>query len=140
MNFLKLFLVLAMVMALAAITISATTSKTSHLPPADRQMATSFRGAGRFLGQKPRPVFTCDRRPEICKMRGSPGPFCCNKICVDVETDKFNCGKCGKKCSYSKICCEGKCVSPLSNHKHCGRCNHHCGKGKSCVYGMCSYA
>ncbi|KAL4348398.1 hypothetical protein GQ457_17G016580 [Hibiscus cannabinus] len=137
MNFLKLFLVLAMVMA---ITLSSTTSETTHHPSADRQMPTSFRGAGRFLGQKPRPVFTCDRHPEICSTKGSPGPFCCNKICVNMETDKFNCGKCGKKCSYSKICCGGKCVSPLSNPKHCGRCNHHCGNGKSCVYGMCSYA
>ncbi|KAK8604461.1 hypothetical protein V6N13_099403 [Hibiscus sabdariffa] len=87
MNFLKLFLVLAMVMA---ITLSATTTETSHLPPGDRQMPTSFRGAGRFLGQKPRPVLTCDRRPEICSKRGSQGPVCCNKKCVDIKTDKFS--------------------------------------------------
>ncbi|GMI91456.1 hypothetical protein like AT1G11925 [Hibiscus trionum] len=140
MNFLKLSLMLAIVMALAAITLSTNTSETSHPPPADHQMPTSYRGTGRFLAQKPRHALTCDRHPEICSTRGSQGPFCCNKKCVDIKTDKFNCGRCGKKCNYSKICCEGKCVSPLSNQKHCGGCYNNCGKGNPCVYGMCSYA
>jgi hypothetical protein len=52
----------------------------------------------------------------------------------------FNCGRCGKKCSFPKICCEGKCVNPRSNKKHCGKCGNKCESRGSCVYGMCSYA
>ncbi|XP_022714418.1 stigma-specific STIG1-like protein 1 [Durio zibethinus] len=153
MKSLKLFLMLTMVMAFA-ITLSASTtsgeepfrnndenpSEASDLPMADTQEPSSFRGAGRFLAQSSRAAKTCDKNPKICRINGSPGPFCCNKKCVDIETDKFNCGKCGKKCNYSKICCEGKCVNPLSNQRHCGGCNNNCGKGNACLYGMCSYA
>ncbi|XVF26075.1 hypothetical protein REPUB_Repub13aG0268800 [Reevesia pubescens] len=131
-----------MVMAAMAITLSANTSETSDLPMADHsQEPTSFRGAGRFLSQSSRAALKCDKHPEICHVKGSQGPLiCCNKKCVDLRTDKFNCGKCGKKCNYSKICCEGKCVNPLSNQKHCGGCNNNCGKGNACLYGMCNYA
>ncbi|OWM83390.1 hypothetical protein CDL15_Pgr012871 [Punica granatum] len=75
-----------------------------------------LRGIGRFLAQK-------------------------SKKCVDLKTDRLNCGKCGYKCKYSEICCKGKCVNPMSDKKHCGVCNNKCRhkKGK-CVYGMCSYA
>ncbi|KAK5831506.1 hypothetical protein PVK06_015304 [Gossypium arboreum] len=95
----------------------------------DSQMPTSFGGAGGF-----RPFFTCDKRPEICSTKGQ---FCCNRRCVDLKTDQYNCGRCGRTCNYSKICCEGKCVSPLSNEKHCGGCNNNCGKGSSCLYAYC---
>ncbi|XWS19383.1 hypothetical protein CRYUN_Cryun31cG0011000 [Craigia yunnanensis] len=153
MKSLKFFFMLAMVMALPlAITLSASTpseeesfldddeiasKSTSDLPMADSQEPTSFRGPGRFLGQSSRAALTCDKHPEICNIKGQ---FCCNKKCVDLKTDKFNCGKCGKKCNYSKICCEGKCVNPLSNQKHCGGCKNNCGKGNACLYGMCNYA
>ncbi|KAB2082171.1 hypothetical protein ERO13_A05G172151v2 [Gossypium hirsutum] len=133
MKFVKLFFMLAMVMALEAITLSTSISENSdYRRLADSQMPTSFGGAGGF-----RPFFTCDKRPEICSTKGQ---FCCNRRCVDLKTDQYNCGRCGRTCNYSKICCEGKCVSPLSNEKHCGGCNNNCGKGSSCLYGMCSYA
>ncbi|XP_021293933.1 stigma-specific STIG1-like protein 1 [Herrania umbratica] len=152
MKSLKLFFMLAMVMALGAITLSACTPPSKEEPflhngddknateTSDRE-PTSIRGAGRFLAQSSsRAILTCDKNPKVCLTEGSQGPSCCRKKCVDLKTDKFNCGKCGKKCNYSKICCKGKCVNPLSNQKHCGGCNNSCGNGNACLYGMCSYA
>ncbi|KAK7859909.1 hypothetical protein CFP56_000380 [Quercus suber] len=36
--------------------------------------------------------------PRVCHAKGSPGPNCCKKKCVDVRADKLNYGRCGKKC------------------------------------------
>ncbi|XVE51072.1 hypothetical protein DITRI_Ditri02bG0009200 [Diplodiscus trichospermus] len=95
---------------------------------------------GRFLAGRPRPAqMRCDQYPTVCRAKGSPGPNCCNKQCVNVMTDEQNCGKCGKRCSYSEMCCLGRCVNSSINDYHCGRCNNPCKKGSSCVYGLCSY-
>ncbi|PIM98171.1 hypothetical protein CDL12_29353 [Handroanthus impetiginosus] len=72
--------------------------------------------------------------------KGSVGPDCCGKKCVNVMIDGLNCGFCGKKCKYQEICCKGLCVNPLSDEKNCGKCNNKCESRSSCVYGMCSYA
>ncbi|KAI5572607.1 hypothetical protein BDE02_10G023600 [Populus trichocarpa] len=157
MKSLKIFLLLAMLMALAY-TLSATTEEDSFvaiendddstnedentdLPWLGTQETTSsLRGANRFLAQKTRAAMTCNKYPRVCRAKGSPGPDCCKKKCVNVLTDRLNCGMCGKKCKYAEICCKGDCVKPMSNKKHCGGCNNKCKKGNACVYGMCSYA
>ncbi|KAA8515533.1 hypothetical protein F0562_018856 [Nyssa sinensis] len=110
-------------------------TETSDIPLPESQKPSYLRGSGRFLAQT-----TCDSYPKICRVKGSPGRDCCNKKCVDLKTDKLNCGKCGQKCKYSEICCKGKCLNPLSDKKHCGSCNNKCKKGTKCVYGMCNYA
>lgn len=137
-----LFFVLVNLMALF-ITLSATTSNNEQFLNEDdeTQEAISLRGTSRFLAQKnARVVMTCDKYPRVCHAKGSPGRDCCKKKCVNVLTDRLNCGKCGKKCKYSEICCKGECVNPRSNKKHCGSCGNKCKKGNVCVYGMCSYA
>uniref|UniRef100_A0A7N2LT48 Stigma-specific Stig1 family protein n=1 Tax=Quercus lobata TaxID=97700 RepID=A0A7N2LT48_QUELO len=142
MNSLMLFFVLVNLMALF-ITPSATTSNNEQFLNEDdeTQEAISLRGTSRFLAQKnARVVMTCDKYPRVCHAKGSPGRDCCKKKCVNVLTDRLNCGKCGKKCKYSEICCKGECVNPRSNKKHCGSCGNKCEKGNVCVYGMCSYA
>ncbi|KAJ1407894.1 Stigma-specific protein Stig1 [Sesbania bispinosa] len=122
MRSLEILFVVAILMALA-ISMSATSPEHE---------------TSRFLSQKyDRVVLTCDKYPKICHVKGSD---CCNNKCVKLSTDGFNCGKCGKKCSYGKICCEGKCVNPRTNEKHCGKCGNKCNTGTSCLYGMCSYA
>uniref|UniRef100_A0A7N0RF90 Stigma-specific Stig1 family protein n=1 Tax=Kalanchoe fedtschenkoi TaxID=63787 RepID=A0A7N0RF90_KALFE len=83
---------------------------------------------------------TCNKYPRICWKRGSPGRACCKKKCVNVFTDRRNCGWCGHKCRFSEICCKGKCVNPKWDKRHCGGCNVKCKKGRKCEYGMCSYA
>ncbi|XP_068640785.1 stigma-specific STIG1-like protein 3 [Aristolochia californica] len=57
---------------------------------------------------------TCEQDPTICLMRGSPGKDCCKKTCVDINTDKRNCGGCKVKCKSSYECCEGLCVPPTA--------------------------
>ncbi|GMJ10349.1 hypothetical protein like AT1G11925 [Hibiscus trionum] len=83
---------------------------------------------------------TCKKFPGICHAKGSPGPTCCKKKCVNVLNDRQNCGKCGKKCKYNEVCCKGRCVNPSFNAKHCGGCNNRCGNGEFCVFGLCNYA
>lgn len=102
----------------------------------------SLRGiGGRFLAEQVRATpTTCDKNPTVCKSKGSAGPNCCSKNCVNVTTDTNNCGRCGVKCKYSELCCNGVCVNPSVNGKHCGKCGNKCGKGSSCLYGLCSYA
>ncbi|XP_021288712.1 stigma-specific STIG1-like protein 1 [Herrania umbratica] len=96
---------------------------------------------GRSLLQKKRTRrLTCNKVPRICHARGSPGPQCCKKKCVNILMDRLNCGKCGKKCKYNEICCKGKCVNPSFNRKHCGGCNNRCSNGELCVFGLCNYA
>ena len=125
MKSLKIFLLLAMLMALAY-TLSATTEEDSFvaiendddstnedentdLPWLGTQETTSsLQGANRFLAQKTRAAMTCNKYPRVCRAKGSPGPDCCKK-CVNVLTDRLNCGMCGQKCKYAEICCEGHC-------------------------------
>ncbi|XP_050220515.1 stigma-specific STIG1-like protein 1 [Mercurialis annua] len=98
---------------------------------------------GRVLYQKkfrkPRRV-RCNKYPTICHAKGSPGPHCCKKKCVNVLTDRVNCGACGKKCKYNQICCNGNCVNPSFSRGHCGGCNNRCKNGGFCAFGLCNYA
>ncbi|XP_043690302.1 stigma-specific STIG1-like protein 1 [Telopea speciosissima] len=167
MKLIKVFLVLAVAMALIIGIATATTPSKedeeeeevdddamevpvevfdpfNHSLPESEQpsSSTSLRGIGRFLRQtsSPRQQMTCNRYPRICRAKGSPGPDCCKKNCVNVYTDRLNCGICGKKCNYNEICCRGKCVNPSFDKKNCGLCNNRCKKGRSCVLGLCNYA
>lgn len=88
---------------------------------------------------KPKPN-TCEKHPEICRRKGSPGPDCCHKNCVNLRRDIWNCGSCGHKCKPHQICCDFKCVNYLTDSANCGRCHHKCKRGHKCVYGICNYA
>ncbi|KAM4112820.1 hypothetical protein ACJW30_05G169900 [Castanea mollissima] len=95
---------------------------------------------GRFLAQQVKAVRTSEVYPKLCRDKNSSSPNCCNKQCVNLMTNKLNCGECRKKCNYSEMCCLGKCVNPSSDERHCCQCNKKCSKGSSCEYGLCSYA
>ncbi|KAL3820741.1 hypothetical protein ACJIZ3_006646 [Penstemon smallii] len=100
----------------------------------------SLRGLSRYLAQhKLQSNNTCDKFSRVCRQKGSAGPDCCKKKCVNVKTDHLNCGMCGYKCKYEEICCGGKCVNASFDRKNCGGCHHKCKKGDLCAYGMCSY-
>jgi len=134
MKFMNTLFLLALLMVLA-ITLSSATSSVMEEPEFYHQ------GTSHFLNRKQNRIsLTCDKYPKICHIKGSAGPDCCKNKCVNFTIDMFNCGRCGKKCSFPKICCEGKCVNPRSNKKHCGKCGNKCESRGSCVYGMCSYA
>ncbi|KAK4340553.1 hypothetical protein RND71_039054 [Anisodus tanguticus] len=142
----KSLLLLAIIMALS-ITLS---TSFSFSEPHYNNPTLSFPRIGNFKPKIPsydeqklkfKEIFThmtCNKNP--CWAKGSPGPFCCKKKCVNVLLDKQNCGFCGNKCKYNETCCKGQCVNTLFNKRHCGGCNKKCQKGSSCAYGMCGYA
>ncbi|GAV81963.1 Stig1 domain-containing protein [Cephalotus follicularis] len=82
----------------------------------------------------------CHKNNEICYVHTGYKSTCCNNKCMDLSTDKNNCGECKKKCKYTESCCSGKCVDLAFYKSHCGRCNNRCSHGEYCVYGMCDYA
>ncbi|BBH00714.1 Stigma-specific Stig1 family protein [Prunus dulcis] len=143
----KVFLMLAMLIASAITTLSAIpdeeesffSEENNAMDETKNQLGKSTSLRSRFLASRP-PAITCDKYSKLCQVSGSAGPDCCNKKCVDRNTDTANCGKCGRKCNYAEICCEGKCVNPNSDNENCGSCNNTCKKGTSCAFGMCSYA
>lgn len=105
------------------------------------QEAASLRGMNRFLAQQNlKADMRCDKFPRVCRLKNSPGPDCCKKKCVNVKSDRLNCGMCGYKCKYNEICCKGNCVNASFDKRNCGGCNNKCKKGEYCVYGMCNYA
>ncbi|XP_034210884.1 stigma-specific STIG1-like protein 3 [Prunus dulcis] len=110
--------------------------------PDEGEATTSLRGVSRFLYQKnvQQADYTCNKFPRVCRLRSSPGPDCCKKKCVNVKTDRYNCGFCGYRCKFTEICCRGKCVNASFDKRHCGGCNQKCKKGEFCVFGMCNYA
>ncbi|OIS99015.1 PREDICTED: stigma-specific STIG1-like protein 1 [Nicotiana attenuata] len=133
----KSFRFLLVLLVSIAMTITLFPSMSSQESVLGRFDATYQRGKG----SSPRHnMYTCDKYPRVCSAKSSPGPDCCRKTCVNVMTDRFNCGRCGKKCRYSEMCCEGWCVNTYFNKRHCGKCNNACKKGSSCSYGMCNYA
>ncbi|KAF3332635.1 Stigma-specific STIG1-like protein 1 [Carex littledalei] len=101
----------------------------------------SMRGFNYWLNRyNPRATMTCDKFPRVCREKGSSGPDCCKKKCVNVMTDNLNCGECGRRCRFGEMCCGGTCVSVLYDKKNCGACKNRCKKGSFCNFGMCSYA
>ncbi|KAK9057947.1 hypothetical protein SSX86_022786 [Deinandra increscens subsp. villosa] len=139
----KISITLTILMALA-ITLSSTSTHENTFDIEDDKTDIiahdSPSRVGRFLAQQPKGLMKCNKNPRLCHTKGSPGPDCCNKKCVNVMTDKQNCGLCGRKCKHMEICCKGSCVNPMVNKRHCGGCNYACKRGDFCVHGMCSYA
>ncbi|MQM15443.1 hypothetical protein Taro_048390 [Colocasia esculenta] len=136
---------------------STTTTTATRAPTVDGGITTSSEGSTteaavpsisprekrRLLfaqNYNPRSPMTCDRFPRICRATGSPGPDCCKKRCVDVMTDRLNCGWCGNRCGYGEACCSGDCVNIMYDRRNCGGCRKRCKRGSYCRYGMCSYA
>ncbi|KAL6128495.1 hypothetical protein ACLB2K_071850 [Fragaria x ananassa] len=134
MKSIEVFVLLAMFMALTIPLLATSDEETPAAFP--------MRGRSRFLAtQTPRPVTSqCSLKPGTCTTKGSPGPNCCNNRCVDMGTDKNNCGSCGKKCKITEICCKGHIVNPMTDNFNCGSCFNSCKVGSSCENGMCDYA
>ncbi|KAL6197660.1 hypothetical protein ACLB2K_033266 [Fragaria x ananassa] len=108
-------------------------STESTVPESEMHEATtSLRGVSRFLTSQTNPLgnYTCDKFPRVCRLKKSSGPDCCKKKCVNVKTDRLNCGMCGYKCKYTEICCRGKCVNASFDKRHCGGCNQKCKRGE----------
>ena len=83
------------------------------------------------------------------------GEQVCNQICVNLLTDRLNCGQCGQVCPDGLSCqqgtcslggcdvaagenfCDGMCVDSATNNEHCGACNRSCAGGSQCSNGVC---
>src|SRR3712207_5344018 len=75
-----------------------------------------------------------------------PGQGCCNRTCVDLQSDPNNCGSCGNSCGASDKCqqgecvivlctqpgkkyCNGSCIDVQSDPNNCGSCGNSCPQG-----------
>lgn len=95
-----------------------------------------------------KPIITrqpgCRNRPWICNQGEwwsvPPRRRCCRNRCIDVTSDRNNCGLCGFRCVFNMKCCGGLCVNTNVNPFNCGRCGHMCPIGVLCLYGLCGYA
>ena len=78
------------------------------------------------------------------------GTMLCDDGCVDVSTDRDNCGACGLGCAGTcsqGICsltclggfivCDDACVDVQNDPANCGECGNACGAGKVCSLGKC---
>jgi hypothetical protein len=70
----------------------------------------------------------------------------CGSTCVKLDTDRTNCGACGRACGTNETCqasacvcppgftvCSGACVHLASDAANCGACGNACTGGKVCT-------
>jgi hypothetical protein len=117
----------------------------------------------RCLGQTPF-CLTYQGKQQCLAGCLAPAPDRCGSLCVDHATDTFNCGTCGKICSYSHAgatCSAGACVmgachagyadcnkepsdgceTALDTNRDCGACGRACATPNAtsiCMAGTCS--
>ena len=87
-----------------------------------------------------------------CVAACAPGRERCGVDCVDTDTDRENCGRCGHACAPGAACagglcegecagmvCGGVCVDTMLDPEHCGSCTGVCdGAAPLCVAGACA--
>ena len=73
----------------------------------------------------------------------------CNGECTNLQSDRNNCGACGRKCADNNICSKGKCcpngrincggvcVNLRTNPDNCGQCGKRC-PSRRCVDRQCT--
>lgn len=72
---------------------------------------------------------------KACLVRGGT---LCDGLCVNLSSNRTNCGSCGKVCkSLAPDCCSGTCVNLLTNASNCGSCGHTCPLFTSYETGSC---
>lgn len=89
----------------------------------------------------------------------SAGQTACGPVCVNVQNDSDNCGKCGAECPLAQACVNGTCTSTCpgtvdvlcgvdagkpactdtqTDNLNCGGCGKRCPAGEVCHGGNCS--
>jgi len=86
-----------------------------------------------------------------CSVTCGSGLAKCNNSCVDLLTDKTNCGFCAQNCAGNLICSNGDCACPAgttdcggvcadlaTSAANCGSCGTSCAAGQQCVSSVCN--
>ncbi len=77
--------------------------------------------------------------PRTCVCSCPAGQTLCSDGCMKIDSDRMNCGSCGKQCDAGDACCGGQCVS-LSADPNCGQCNFSCSsRGMTCCPGRTNH-
>ncbi|XP_027368589.1 stigma-specific STIG1-like protein 1 [Abrus precatorius] len=85
-------------------------------------------------------IVGCRNTPWICSQgEFPPRSLCCGDLCVDITTDRNNCGLCGIRCPYNWLCCNRLCRNTNLNPFNCGSCGRICPIGRFCIFGFCAY-
>ncbi|MFO0629879.1 MAG: hypothetical protein U0325_30200 [Polyangiales bacterium] len=77
----------------------------------------------------------------------------CGEACTFLDTDRANCGACGRACAGQEYCAGGTCRPPLgstlcagrpvnltNDRANCGACGNACGGALMCSNGSCGTA
>jgi hypothetical protein len=92
---------------------------------------------------------------QVCSLRQCrdsclPNLTACSGGCVDLTSDPYNCGTCGKTCTQN--CIDGECKASCPtgwgscvagcraldrDPLNCGLCGNECEPGMACVRGVC---
>jgi hypothetical protein len=71
------------------------------------------------------PICCPPERPTFCRVE--PG-----SMCVDLNSNDRNCGRCGNQCPQGQRCCQGHCVDCLTDNNNCGGCRITCNSAQKC--------
>ncbi|MEZ4394775.1 MAG: hypothetical protein R3A48_27180 [Polyangiales bacterium] len=89
---------------------------------------------------------TCNTGFANCDSNASNG---CE---ASLQSDRLNCGACGRQCASGEVCsagvctlscatgqtnCSGSCVNPATDRANCGTCGNACAAGTICQGGTC---
>lgn len=117
--------------------------------------------SGPTFADVPRPSYVIDvpfpdHGPPQPRPPCAPGERrCANDVrCLDLMTDRANCGACSVACSSNEDCvagsctalpgsevfCDGERVDLASDARHCGHCHLPCAADQACNGGSCSEA
>jgi len=88
---------------------------------------------------------------SACSAACASGLAKCGTSCVDLSTDKNNCGLCGDVCANNQVCnssmcacasgtsdCNGTCADLQTANANCGTCGNACSAGTVCTNGVCN--
>eukprot|EP00270_Netrium_digitus_P002477 TRINITY_DN127_c0_g1_i2.p1 TRINITY_DN127_c0_g1~~TRINITY_DN127_c0_g1_i2.p1 ORF type:complete len:177 (+),score=3.05 TRINITY_DN127_c0_g1_i2:132-662(+) len=76
-------------------------------------------------------ALTCQSSQAKCPQAGK-------LVCVNINTNNLNCGKCGHACPVKLSCCNGACIDMNFNQTSCGKCGLVCRRGTTCCGATCT--
>jgi hypothetical protein len=104
-----------------------------------------------------------DADANLCEVGPGSRFELCNGQCVEIASDRANCGSCGRRCAPNETCndgicefacspglvnCDGRCIDPRTNPDYCGARDDclgaanrgsQCTGGRACVNGRCQF-